>query len=103
MSVDLKDAGVVITGAARGIGEALARRFAAAGARLVLTDVDELVTSVAGELGATAVLGDVTEPADMIAQAHAELGEIDLFCANAGIAPSAPRTPPRTCGPTRGT
>jgi NAD(P)-dependent dehydrogenase (short-subunit alcohol dehydrogenase family) len=87
VSVDLKDAGVVITGAARGIGAALARRFATAGARLVLTDVDELVTSVAMELGAKAVVGDVTAPADMIAQARAELGEIDLFCANAGIAP----------------
>ena len=87
MSVQLNDAGVVVTGAARGIGEALARRFAAAGARLVLTDVDELVTSVATELGAKAVVGDVTEPADMITQARAELGEIDLFCANAGIAP----------------
>jgi NAD(P)-dependent dehydrogenase (short-subunit alcohol dehydrogenase family) len=87
VSVELKDAGVVITGAARGIGAALARRFAAAGARLVLTDVDELVTSTAAELGATAVVGDVTDPADMIAQARAELGEVDLFCANAGIAP----------------
>lgn len=85
--MNLENAGVVVTGAARGIGEALARRFAAAGARLVLTDVDELVTSVAHSLGAKAVVGDVTEPAAMIAQARAELGEIDLFCANAGIAP----------------
>jgi NAD(P)-dependent dehydrogenase (short-subunit alcohol dehydrogenase family) len=87
VSVELKDAGVVVTGAARGIGEALARRFAADGARLVLADVDSAVTEVADSLGATAIVGDVTVAEDLVASARSTLGEIDLFCANAGIAP----------------
>jgi NAD(P)-dependent dehydrogenase (short-subunit alcohol dehydrogenase family) len=90
VSVDLKDAGVVITGAARGIGEALARRFAAEGARLVLADVDSAVTDVAADLGAEAIVGDVagaTGVAELVTASRAALGEIDMFCANAGIAP----------------
>ncbi|MBP2323614.1 NAD(P)-dependent dehydrogenase (short-subunit alcohol dehydrogenase family) [Kibdelosporangium banguiense] len=90
MSVDLKDAGVVITGAGRGIGEALARRFAAEGARLVLADVDSSVEAVASSLGAQAVVGDAASEDGveaLIAAARASLGEIDMYCANAGIAP----------------
>jgi NAD(P)-dependent dehydrogenase (short-subunit alcohol dehydrogenase family) len=90
VSVDLKDAGVVITGAGRGIGEALARRFAAEGARLVLADVDSAVSDVAASLGAQAVVGDAASESgvsEVISAARSVLGEIDLFCANAGIAP----------------
>ena len=58
MGVDLNGAGAVVTGAARGIGEALARRLAAEGARLVLADVDPAVEEVADSLDAAAVVGD---------------------------------------------
>jgi NAD(P)-dependent dehydrogenase (short-subunit alcohol dehydrogenase family) len=82
-------AGVVITGAGGGIGAALARRFAAEGARLVLNDIDaEAVSAVAAGCGALAVPGDAASEdgvAALIAAARAELGEIDLYCANAGI------------------
>jgi NAD(P)-dependent dehydrogenase (short-subunit alcohol dehydrogenase family) len=90
VSVTLKDAGVVITGAGRGIGEALARRFAAEGARLVLADVNSSVEAVAESLGAQAVVGDAASESGvdaLIAAARTSLGEIDLYCANAGIAP----------------
>ncbi|MFC0109172.1 SDR family oxidoreductase [Kibdelosporangium aridum] len=90
MSFTLKDSGVVITGAGRGIGAALARRFSAEGARLVLADVDDAVSSVASELGATAVVGDAASEegvARLVDAARSALGEIDMFCANAGIAP----------------
>ncbi|MCE7007875.1 SDR family oxidoreductase [Kibdelosporangium philippinense] len=90
MSFPLRDSGVVITGAARGIGAALADRFAAEGARLVLADVDDAITAVASELGATAVVGDAASEegvARLISEARAALGEVDMFCANAGIAP----------------
>ncbi|MFG3498886.1 SDR family oxidoreductase [Streptomyces sp. NPDC047928] len=87
----LKDAAVVVTGAGSGIGAALARRFAAAGARLVVNDLDATAAArVAGETGGIAVPGDASAERDvaaLVTAARAHLGEIDLFCANAGIEP----------------
>src|SRR5262249_43149552 len=89
-------AGVVVTGAGSGIGAALARRFAAEGARVVLNDLNaEAVKAVAASCdtaaGGRAVpfSGDAASEdgvAALIDAARAELGEIDLYCANAGIA-----------------
>jgi NAD(P)-dependent dehydrogenase (short-subunit alcohol dehydrogenase family) len=80
---------IVITGAAGGIGSALARRFHAEGAAgLVLSDVDAPV-ELAEELGAVAVAADVADERqvkDLVRRAEESLGSIDLFCANAGIA-----------------
>jgi len=87
--VRLRDAGVVVTGAASGIGAAMARRFAAEGARLVLADVQSAPLAVLGaELGTAAIVCDVADPeavADLVAVAEDHLGAIDLFCSNAGI------------------
>ncbi|WP_312871565.1 SDR family oxidoreductase [Amycolatopsis acididurans] len=89
--MNLDDAGVVITGGGGGIGGALARRFAAAGARVVVADLDaEAVERVAREVGGVAVVGDAASEdgvSRLIERAKAELGEIELFCANAGVAP----------------
>lgn len=86
----LAGAGVVVTGAGNGIGAALARGFAAAGARVVVNDLDEAACrTVAAELGATAVPGDAVSAAGvdaLVAAAREALGEVDVFCANAGIA-----------------
>jgi NAD(P)-dependent dehydrogenase (short-subunit alcohol dehydrogenase family) len=89
-------AGVVVTGAGSGIGAALARRFAAAGANVVLNDINAAaVTSVAASCSAAGGGRAVPVPGDaasedgvaaLIAAARSELGEIDLYCANAGIA-----------------
>ncbi|MEC3976113.1 SDR family oxidoreductase [Amycolatopsis sp. H20-H5] len=91
MTSGISGAGVVITGGGGGIGRALARRFAAEGARLVVADLDEgKVTETAKEVGGTAIVGDVAGEAgvaSLIEQAREALGEIDVFCANAGIAP----------------
>lgn len=84
-----RDAAVVITGAAGGIGAAYAERLAAEGARLVLSDVraDELA-AVADRLGATAVAADcATEDGirDLVERSRACLGEIDVWIGNAGV------------------
>jgi NAD(P)-dependent dehydrogenase (short-subunit alcohol dehydrogenase family) len=90
--------GVVVTGAGAGIGRALARRFAAAGARVVINDLDaRAANAVAEQTGGYAVPGDAaTEQGvhDLIAAARGHLGEIDIYCSNAGVAvgigPDAP-------------
>ncbi|WP_406288755.1 SDR family oxidoreductase [Embleya sp. NBC_00896] len=87
-------AGVVITGAGGGIGAALARRFAADGARVVVNDLNaEACRKVAAELGGIALPGDAASEegvAALIAGAREALGgEIDIYCANAGIGEGA--------------
>ncbi|GAA1155730.1 SDR family oxidoreductase [Nocardioides aquiterrae] len=78
--------GVVVTGAGRGIGRALAVRAAQEGARVVVNDLDAATAqAVADEIGGTAVPGDVTAPDAMIDAATEALGRVDVFFANAGI------------------
>jgi NAD(P)-dependent dehydrogenase (short-subunit alcohol dehydrogenase family) len=81
---------VVVTGAGRGIGRALALRFADEGARaVVVSDLDEATAqAVAREAGGLAVTADVGREKDvhaLIARAEEANGPIDLFFSNAGI------------------
>ncbi|OKJ97002.1 dehydrogenase [Streptomyces sp. CB03234] len=81
----VQGAGVVVTGAGGGIGAALARRFAAEGARVVVNDIDPGRTkAVADEIGATAVPGDASGIVDEAREALG--GTVDVYCANAGLA-----------------
>jgi NAD(P)-dependent dehydrogenase (short-subunit alcohol dehydrogenase family) len=89
----------VITGAARGIGLAIARRFAQAGASLLLTDADER-----GLEGAAAAVRAERSPAALLTAAHdvrdadaaeriadravSELGGLDIWVNNAGVFPA---------------
>jgi NAD(P)-dependent dehydrogenase (short-subunit alcohol dehydrogenase family) len=86
----IRDKIVVVTGGASGIGRALARRFAAEGARkVIVADRDEEgARAVAQEIGGAAYTVDVgreDEIAALIEWAEREHGPIDLFCSNAGI------------------
>jgi NAD(P)-dependent dehydrogenase (short-subunit alcohol dehydrogenase family) len=80
----------VITGAAGGIGSALARRFAAEGAAVTVADRDLAgAEAVAGEIGGAAIEVDVADPESigtLVAGAGEANGPIDLFWSNAGIA-----------------
>ena len=86
-------AGAVVTGAGSGIGRALARGLAAAGARVVVNDLNvEAATAVAEEIGGYPAPGDAATAAgvrDLVDTAREYLNEIDIYCSNAGIAAGA--------------
>ena len=85
----LDDRIVLITGAARGIGAATARRLAGDGARLVLSDVDgPSVEKLAAELGGVSVRADVTVATDvarMVDEPYRRWGRLDVLFNNAGV------------------
>ncbi len=87
--MDLTNANCVITGAARGIGLALAQALSARGARTVLADLDDQALKSADLPGAHRVCCDVTaaEDVERLAQeAEAAHGPIDVWINNAGLA-----------------
>lgn len=97
MQVDVSGKVTIVTGAGRGIGEAIARRFAAEGARLALWERDaatlEHVSAELRALGADVLplRVDVSDPAactQAAADTHAHFGDLEILINNAGVAPS---------------
>ena len=88
--MEVKDKIIIITGAASGIGRAMARRFTAEGAKqLIIADLNAGgLREVAEEIGAHAIPTNVaieSEVTHLIKSAEKEYGQIDLLCNNAGI------------------
>jgi 2-hydroxycyclohexanecarboxyl-CoA dehydrogenase len=74
-----------VSGGAKGIGAAIARSFADAGARVVIADLDfETASGLAGQIGATAVHLDVGD-AGMVQAVMSQYGPFDIVVNNAGV------------------
>jgi sorbitol-6-phosphate 2-dehydrogenase len=91
----LENQSAIVTGAAQGLGEGLARRLAEEGCDVLLADVnaekaEAAAKAIADATGrkAVGVKADVTDPASceaMVARAVSEFGKLDILIANAGI------------------
>jgi NAD(P)-dependent dehydrogenase (short-subunit alcohol dehydrogenase family) len=91
--MEFRDRTAVVTGGASGIGRALCRGFAAAGARVVVADRNGPgAVRVAEEIGGRGVAVDVGIESDvvrLVREAEEAYGAIDLFCSNAAVATGA--------------
>jgi NAD(P)-dependent dehydrogenase (short-subunit alcohol dehydrogenase family) len=90
MKCDLTGKVSLVTGAARGIGQAIADRLAANGSRVVYTDLDPVSTAEAAARspGAKGLRMDVTRPEEIeavVGQVVAEFGRLDVLVNNAGV------------------
>jgi NAD(P)-dependent dehydrogenase (short-subunit alcohol dehydrogenase family) len=89
--MQLENKVAIVTGAAHGIGLAIAKRYVAEGARVIIADVD----SAAGEAAAGALggncrfvatdVGDAHQAETVVAQANSAFGGLDILVSNAGI------------------
>ena len=90
----LEGKNAIVTGAGRGIGKAIARKFLAEGARILICDVvSDRLNSASQELSALgtvqSMIGDLTDSAfcdALVAHAMESLGELDILANNAGVA-----------------
>lgn len=91
--MELKNKNVFITGSSRGIGLAIAHKFASAGANIILNGRGQISDQVLAEFAGypikvVVISGDVSDGADakrMIEEAIAALGSVDVLVNNAGI------------------
>jgi NAD(P)-dependent dehydrogenase (short-subunit alcohol dehydrogenase family) len=87
--VNIQDQVVLVTGGGRGIGRALAHRFRADGAQVLVADLDaasaDAVASEVGGHGFGVDMGSEASVTSMLDAALAVHGRVDVFCSNAGI------------------
>jgi len=84
----LENKTAIVTGGAQGIGRAIAERYVAEGARVMIADLDaKKAAAAAGEIGCAFEAADVSSKADvdrLVAAAEKQLGHIDILINNAG-------------------
>jgi 3-oxoacyl-[acyl-carrier protein] reductase len=89
ITYDFNDSTVIVTGAARGIGQAVSRAFADAGAAVVMVDVDADELALAAEsASAMPMVGDVSRSEDVdriVASAIDRTGRVDVLVNTAGL------------------
>jgi 3-oxoacyl-[acyl-carrier protein] reductase len=90
VGMNFTDKVVVVTGSARGIGRCIAERFAKAGARVVVSDLDQaavdaVVADIGGAIGVQANVTSADDVAGLVERTTGELGRIDVLVNNAGI------------------
>lgn len=87
--MQLKDKVALVTGAAQGIGKAIAQTLSQAGAKVIVSDINmELATQTAAEINGTPLKMNVTDLADVeagVKKVKEEHGKIDILVNNAGI------------------
>jgi 3-oxoacyl-[acyl-carrier protein] reductase len=80
----------VVTGGGQGIGEAICRRLAEAGAKVGVFDMNaDAAKRVAGAIGGVTMVGDLTKEADLervFGEVRAAAGPVDVLVNNAGVA-----------------
>ena len=86
----VEDKNIVVTGAASGIGKALAKSFSNHNANsIVLVDIDEnALKASASEVNGLAIVGDISNEesiVEIINKSNDHMNSIDIFCSNAGI------------------
>lgn len=88
--IDLTGKNALVTGAAKGIGRAIAERLRAAGANVTLADLDASGEATAKEIGGSFVVCDITNADQLSAAvtAAARGGNLDILVNNAGVYPT---------------
>src|SRR4051794_5279076 len=83
--MEFKDRVAVVTGGAKGIGQATADAFLRAGARVAVLDVDEPTASSSGAIAIQCDVSSGEQVTSAFAQIQHKLGDVDLLINNAGI------------------
>lgn len=92
--MDVSGKAAIVTGGASGIGEALVRALVAAGARVMIADLNEnAAQALAQDVGAVSMQCNVAEETDIqavVAETEAQFGQVDIFVSNAGLGRGEP-------------